>query len=77
MRGDLEMPDSIRAISAISGIAHTRDPINAHMNRLLNDGGLRRQYQPKKKITRIKYAGEHRDEFEHPDHEAHQIDILA
>ena len=40
------MPDSIRAISAISGMAQTRDSVTAHMIRLLNDGGLRRQHQP-------------------------------
>ncbi len=71
------MPDSIRAISAISGMAQTRDSVTAHMIRLLNDGGLRRQYQPKRKITRIKAAGEHREDFDHADGEFHHIDILA
>lgn len=71
------MPDSIRAISAISGIAQTRDSVTAHMIRLLNDGGLRRQHQPKRKIIRIKAAGEHREDFDHADGEAHHIDILA
>ena len=71
------MPDSIRAISAISGMAQTRDSVNAHMIRLLNDGGLRRQHQPRRKITRIKATGEHREDFDHADGEAHHIDILA
>ncbi len=71
------MPDSIRAISAISGMSQTRDPVTAHMIRLLNDGGLRRQHQPKRKITRIKAAGEHREDFDHADGEVHHIDILA
>ena len=71
------MPDSIRAISAIAGMAQTRDSVTAHMIRLLNDGGLRRQHQPKRKITRIKAAREHREDFDHADGEAHHIDILA
>ena len=71
------MPDSVRAISAISGMAQKRDSVNAHMIRLLNDGGLRRQHQPRRKITRIKAAGEHREDFDHADGEGHHIDILA
>ena len=71
------MPDSIRAISAISGMAQTRDSVTAHVIRLLNDGGLRRQHQPRRKITRIKGAGEHREDFDHADGERHHIDILA
>lgn len=71
------MPDSIRAVSAIFGIAQTRESVTAHMIRLLNDGGLRHHYQPKKKVNRIKGAGEQRDEFEQGDGEIHHIDILA
>lgn len=71
------MPDSIRAISAISGIAHTRASVTAHLVRLLNDGGLRHHHWPKKQINRIKGSGENRDEFEGPDSEIHRIDILA
>ena len=71
------MPDSIRAISAISGMAQTRGSVTAHMIRLLNDGGLRHHHQPKRKITRIKAAGEHREDFDHADGEGHHIDILA
>ncbi len=71
------MLDSIRAVSALSGIAQTRGSVTAHMIRLLNDGGLRHHYQPRKKVNRIKGAGEHRDEFEQADSEIHHIDILA
>jgi len=58
-------------------MAQTRDSVTAHMIRLLNDGGLRRQHQPSRKITRIKAAGEHREDFEHADGEGRHIDILA
>jgi hypothetical protein len=47
------------------------------MIRLLNDGGLRHHYQPKKTANRIKGAGERRDEFGQADSEIHHIDILA
>jgi len=58
-------------------MAQTRDSVTAHMIRLLNDGGLRRQHQPMRKITRIKGPGEHREDFDHADGERHHIDILA
>jgi hypothetical protein len=47
------------------------------MIRLLNDGGLRRQHQPRRKLPRIKAAGEHREDFDPADGEGHHIDILA
>jgi hypothetical protein len=58
-------------------MAQTRESVTAHVIRLLNDGGLRRQHQPRRKITRIKAAGEHREDFDHADGEGRHIDILA
>jgi hypothetical protein len=71
------MPESIKAISAISHVACARDSVTAHMIRLLNDGGLRHPVQPKNKFKITKGKAARHDDLEHSDHEFHYIDILA
>ncbi len=71
------MPDSIKAITAISSTAYARDAVTAHMIRLLNDGGLRHPIPSKAKLKMLKVKELHHDDLDpaHPD--VHHIDLLA
>jgi hypothetical protein len=47
------------------------------MIRLLNDGGLRRPIQPRRRIKQIKGFGEPHEALDPAEAEIHHIDILA